>query len=191
MAAAAEVMATRGLAHTTTKEIARAAGYSEATLYKHFRDKEELFFCVMRERLPSGFIETLADLPARAGHGSVRATLEDIARKAVPFYEQSIPMMASVFSEPVLLARHRDGLRAAGLGPHLANTALAGYLRAEQRLGRISRSVRPEAGAALLLGACFQHAFLAQFVGEHAVEQSVERFARDLVRSLLSGAAPG
>ncbi|HEX4258089.1 MAG TPA: helix-turn-helix domain-containing protein, partial [Streptosporangiaceae bacterium] len=37
--AATHVMRTRGFARTTTKEIARAAGYSEATLYKHFQDK--------------------------------------------------------------------------------------------------------------------------------------------------------
>src|ERR1700723_2853279 len=51
--AAAHVMRTRGFARTTTKEIARAAGYSEATLYKHFLDKTDLFLAVLKERLPS------------------------------------------------------------------------------------------------------------------------------------------
>ena len=51
--AAAHVMRTRGFARTTTKEIARAAGYSEATLYKHFQDKTDLFLAVLKERLPS------------------------------------------------------------------------------------------------------------------------------------------
>lgn len=187
--AAATVMATKGLAHTTTKEIARAAGYSEATLYKHFQDKAELFFCVMRERLPTGFIETLATLPRLAGHGSVRAHLEDVAQRAVPFYAQGTPMMAATFSEPGLLARHKKALRDAGLGPHLAIVALAGYLRAEQRLGRVAKGVRPEAAAAALLGACFQRAFHEQFVGEHVVKDSTGRFAKDVVRTLLHGIA--
>ena len=51
--AAAHVMRTLGFARTTTKEIARAAGYSEATLYKHFQDKTDLFLAVLKERLPS------------------------------------------------------------------------------------------------------------------------------------------
>ena len=52
-AVALHVMPTRGLARTTTKEIARAAGYSEATLYKLFDDKFDLFLCVLAERLPT------------------------------------------------------------------------------------------------------------------------------------------
>ncbi|GAA4986133.1 TetR/AcrR family transcriptional regulator [Actinopolymorpha pittospori] len=188
--AAAEVIATRGLAHTTTKEIARAAGYSEATLYKHFRGKDELVFRVMRERLPTGFIETLAELPTRAGKGSVRTQLEDVVRQAVTFFVQSIPMMSALFAEPALLTRHKEALQASGLGPHHANRAVAGYLRAEQRSGRVASGVRPDAAAAMLLGACFQRAFLEHFVGEYAVETSVEKFARDLVRSLMEGARP-
>ncbi|MFJ2441092.1 MULTISPECIES: TetR family transcriptional regulator [unclassified Streptomyces] len=39
--AAASLMTTVGLTRTTTKEIARAVGCSEAALYKHFRDKKE------------------------------------------------------------------------------------------------------------------------------------------------------
>ena len=33
----------KGLVRATTKEIARAAGLSEGTLYNHFANKEELF----------------------------------------------------------------------------------------------------------------------------------------------------
>jgi AcrR family transcriptional regulator len=51
--AAERVMRERGLARTTTKEIARAAGYSEGTLYKHFESKEDLFLAVLAERFPA------------------------------------------------------------------------------------------------------------------------------------------
>lgn len=50
--AAHELMLTVGLARATTKEIARAAGCSEAALYKYFDTKEELFVRVLAERLP-------------------------------------------------------------------------------------------------------------------------------------------
>jgi AcrR family transcriptional regulator len=188
--AAAGVMTSKGLANTTTKEIARAAGYSEATLYKHFQDKEEIFFTVMRERLPAGFIQTLTVLPERAGQATVRENLRAVALQAVPFYLESTPMMAAVFAEPTLLTRHQDALRNAGEGPHRANAALTAYLHAEQQLGRISSLRRPEALAAMLLGACFQRAFLMTFVGEHVAEQSVEDFAAGIVDSLLFGDRP-
>jgi AcrR family transcriptional regulator len=190
--AAAEVMATRGLAHTTTREIARAAGYSEATLYKHFTDKEELFVAVMRDRLPTGFIDTLGELQQRVGTGTVAAHLEEVVRQAVPFYVEIVPMMAATFAEPTLLERHKEILRASGLGPHLAVTGLAAYLRAEQRRGRIAASARPDSVAALLLGACFQRAFFVRFVGEHVAKESLAKFAKTTVGQLLPAlTAPG
>jgi AcrR family transcriptional regulator len=190
VAAAERVMRTLGLARATTKEIARAAGYSEATLYKHFRDKDELFLSVLRERLPP-FVATVEGLPDRAGQGTVQATLTELARGAITFYAHSIPMAGSLFAEPTLLASHREGLRRSGGGPQWGNVLLAAYLRGEQRLGRISPELSPEAGAALLLGACHQRAFLRAFLGEDVIEPSDEQFVDDLVTALLGGLDPG
>lgn len=183
--AATAVMTERGLANATTKEIARAAGFSEATLYKHFQDKEELFLTVMRERLPAEFIGYLAGLADRAGTGTVRARLREVAARAIPFYRDLAPMLGAVFAQPDLLSRHQQVLRAAELGPHLALTALADYLRAERRLGRLTGKAQPDMLAALLLGACFQHAFLIEFEGEHLADRPADEFARALVDSLL------
>src|SRR5689334_4701322 len=102
-------MRTRGLARATTKEIARAAGYSEATLYKHFRDKAELFIDVLRERLPS-LLPLLQEMTARAGEGTLRANLVELARSAVLFYQESMVMNVSIFAEPRLLAAHRTAI---------------------------------------------------------------------------------
>jgi AcrR family transcriptional regulator len=183
--AASAVMTERGLTGATTKEIARAAGFSEATLYKHFTDKEDLFLTVMRERLPAGFIGYLAALAGRAGAGPVRVRLREVAARAVPFYRELTPMLGAVFAQPDLLARHQEVLRAAGVGPHLALSALADYLRAEQRLGGLTTKAQPDVLAALLLGACFQRAFLIEFEGEHLADRPDDEFALALVASLL------
>ena len=50
--AAHELMLTVGLARATTKEIAKAAGCSEAALYKYFASKEELFIRVLGNGCP-------------------------------------------------------------------------------------------------------------------------------------------
>jgi AcrR family transcriptional regulator len=162
--AAAHVLRSRGLAKTTTKEIAKAAGYSEATLYKHFTDKEDLFLQVMRHRLPP-LTNRLFELPELAGTGTVAGHLEQLCRHAIAFYGQSMPMAASLLSEPTLLARHRERLAVEGAGPHVPVEQLAKYLDAERRLGRLNADVDPDAAASLLLGACFQQAFLATFRG--------------------------
>ena len=181
--AAAAVLARLGMARATTKEIARTAGLSEATLYKHFRDKDDLLMIVLRERLPP-FLTLLGDLPSRAGHGSMTETLEEVARTASAFYDDAMPMMAGLFAEQDLLSRHRDAQRTTGRGPHLGNRALARYVRGEQHAGRIAPGASPDAIAALLLGACFQRAFYRHLIGEHAIQVNPERFARDLVRTL-------
>jgi AcrR family transcriptional regulator len=182
--AAAQVMETLGLARATTKQIARAAGYSEATLYKHFSDKTELLLAVLGERLPA-LVGLLKRLPDEAGQGVVAERLEEVAGQAVRFYERAFPILSSLFADPTLLARYREGLAAVGAGPHRANEALAAYLRAERELGRVDASVDPEAGAAMLLGACFQRAFLAAFDGEPIPAAERARLAARLVGSLL------
>lgn len=187
--AAERVMRERGLARSTTKEIAREAGFSEGTLYKHFESKEDLFLMVLAERLPS-FVALSKDLPGRAGRGTVGETLGEVAKTALAFFAQGMPIIASIFSEPALLVRHTQEIRRKGGGPHRANEAVAAYLRAEQELGRVRGDADPEAAAAMLLGACFQRAFLRQFLAENVDPAGEERFAEDVVRTLMPSLSP-
>ena len=188
--AAGRVMRSKGLAHATTKEIAREAGYSEGAIYKHFESKEELFIRVLAERLPP-FVDVLGELPRRAGREAVEGVLEEVAGAALAFYGESFPMSVSVFSEPGLLARHREEMKRRGAGPQKANEALAAYLEAERDLGRVRGDADPEAAAAMLLGACFQRAFLASFSGEGAIPAREEGFVAGVARTLARSLSPG
>lgn len=187
--AAADVMTRLGLARTTTKEIARAAGCSEALLYKHFRDKEEIFLGVLKERLPN-LTATLADLPGRAGTGSVRDRLVEVVELGVRFYQAGLAIGSSMLGDPVLVQRQREWLLPRGLGPHKANELLAGYLRAEQAAGRVAAGADPDAAAALLLGACYQRAFLVRLMGEEPPRPPAAEFADSVVNAVLRGLAP-
>ncbi len=187
--AAAHVMRTHGLARATTKEIAKAAGLSEAALYKHFHDKTGIFLAVLAERTPSRLGPLLASLASRVGQGAVQETLEEVARAALDFYRQNFPMAASLFSEPRLLAAHREALQQRNAGPQHISNAVAAYLGAEQNLGRVNRESDPHAAAALLLGACLQHAFLSHFIEpDHA--DDADQFAITLTTTLIRGLIP-
>ena len=188
--AAERVMRDKGLAHATTKEIAREAGYSEGAIYKHFESKEELFIRVLTERLPP-FADVLADLPRRAGQEAVGDVLEEVAGAALAFYGKSFPMSVSVFSEPGLLARHREEMYKRGAGPHKANEALVAYLEAERDLGRVREDADPEAAAAMLLGACFQRVFLGSFSGDGAIPEAEEGFVAGVARTVARSLSPG
>ncbi|QIS12186.1 TetR/AcrR family transcriptional regulator [Nocardia arthritidis] len=181
--AAADIMRERGVAHATTKEIARAAGYSEAALYKHFGDKEELILEVLRERMPD-----LSALTPRAGTSTVEANLAAIARAATAFYQRALPLFGGLLAEHARMAAHRDAMRKHGGGPGHAIARIAEYLRAEQELGRIAADADVETVAALLDGGCFHQAFLRYYsAGPDAgpIPASVaKRMAHSLFRAL-------
>ncbi|MEY9486880.1 AcrR family transcriptional regulator [Streptomyces calvus] len=185
--AAHRLMLTVGLARATTKEIAKAAGCSEAALYKHFSGKEELFIRVLLERLPR-LNPLLSGLAAEPGRGTLEDNLTEIARQAALFYEQSFPIAASLYAETQLKRRHDDAMRHMESGPHLPIESLAAYLRAERDLGRLSPDADTYAAASLLLGACAQRAFAYDM--SDAGRPPVDAFAAGLARTLLAGIAP-
>jgi AcrR family transcriptional regulator len=188
--AAEQVLRTKGYARATTKEIARAAGVSEGTLYNHFESKEDLWLNLLGQQLP-GFFALIRSLPERAGTGNVRDNLGDVAGSALTFYIHVVPMGAAVLAEPELLARLREAVVSRQAGPHKANEFLASYFRAEQDLGRLRADANPEAAAYLLLGACFQKAHWLQFLGETVSQEEVARFARQIVDTLMRGLGLG
>ncbi|MFE5241384.1 MULTISPECIES: TetR/AcrR family transcriptional regulator [unclassified Streptomyces] len=179
--AAHELMLGIGLARVTTKEIAKAAGCSEAALYKYFRSKEELFVTVLGERMPR-LGPLLGDL--KAGEGDLEENLREIARQAALFYEQTFPVLASLYAEPRLKRRHDEAMREMGTGPHKPIEGLDAYLRAEQQAGRVGAGADTYAAASLLLGACSQRAFAYEMGGS---PRSLDDFAASLARTLLGG----
>lgn len=183
LAAARAVILAKGLVRATTREIARAASVSEGTLYNHFASKEEMFLSALGQ-VPSGFVSLIIGLPRRAGTETVRAILTEASRAGLAFYGEAIPMCASIFADPELLARHRDLLASRGAGPQRANEMLAAYLRAEQELGRVRATADAEAVAYLLLGALYQRAYWQKFLGEESVPEADEQFVDRLIASL-------
>ncbi|MCQ9134063.1 TetR/AcrR family transcriptional regulator [Streptomyces hilarionis] len=183
--AAHELMLTLGLARVTTKEIAKAAGCSEAALYKYFASKEELFIRVLAERLPrlTPLLGSLVDEP---GRGTLEGNLTDIARQAALFYEESFPIAASLYAETQLKRRHDEALRKLGVGPHVPIEQLAAYLRAEQTVGRVRADADVFAAASLLLGACAQRAYAYDAADERP---EADVFAARLARTLLAAVA--
>ncbi|WP_033308991.1 TetR/AcrR family transcriptional regulator [Streptomyces iakyrus] len=184
--AAHQLMRTVGLARATTKEIARAAGCSEAALYKHFTSKEDLFIRVLSERLPQ-LGPLLRGLAAEPGQGTLEANLREIAHQAALFYEQSFPIAASLYAETQLKRRHDEMMRELGTGPHVPIACLDDYLRAERAAGRVRADVDTFAAASLLMGACAQRAFA--YDAAQGGRPPVESFAAGLARTLLAGIA--
>ncbi|HLZ22317.1 MAG TPA: helix-turn-helix domain-containing protein [Ktedonobacterales bacterium] len=190
MDATERIIREQGIMAVTTKDIAREAGYAEATLYRHFADKAELLLAVMNERLSGHFLRLIGELPARAGAGTVMATLEEVAASAVEFFAHVMPLNVALASDPVLAAAHNARLRSLGTGPEAALRSVAAYLDAEQRQGRVRADANPAAVATLLLGVCFNYTQVRHVSGEASTILPKDQFASEIARTLIDGLAP-
>jgi AcrR family transcriptional regulator len=80
----------RGFRGTTTKEIAHAAGISEAMVFRHFATKEELYAAILDHKACSSegkfdFCEIMADAISRKDD---RAIFEGLAFSALQYHEE-------------------------------------------------------------------------------------------------------
>jgi len=188
ISATEQLLCSRGLACVTTRDIARDAKVAEGALYHHFGDKAELILQVVLHGVGE-FREVLDSLPLQVGQDSVQKNLERVVESAFRFHHRIAPLVCSLFADRELLARVRDTLNERCIGPGRTASILAGYLRAEQRLGRVSARAAIESAAELLLAASFNKAVHDHFYGVTG-EARVRRHLRDAVRAMLTGLEP-
>lgn len=188
LGAAEDVVRARGAANATTREIARAAGCAEGSIYVHFRDKSELLVALVVERRPE--FARLLELPSLAGRRTPRANLEAFVVDAVALLEELLPLLSGLMADPELLARYAEQLRERRAGPYEVLEALRAYLRAEQRAGRLDAGLDPAFTAALLISAVRGFVLSTRLLRDVG-PLSTRRFARGLVEAVLGRDARG
>ena len=175
-----------GLSGATTREIARAAGCAEGSIYVHFEDKIDLVIAVVVEREPT-FAELL-ELPARAGEATVEANLVPWVEELVGLIRDNQPIFFALMSDRNVFDRFKARVRERQTGLVAVFKAAADYVRAEQELGRVDAQARPEVVATILIGAARDHTFTRALAG--IATPSADGFAEELVRTVVHGLAP-
>lgn len=88
LAVAVRLFSERGFRGTTTKEIAQAAGVSEAMVFRHFATKEELYAAILDHKACSGTNFEPAEMAAEAiRRKDDRAVFESLALGALQHHE--------------------------------------------------------------------------------------------------------
>jgi AcrR family transcriptional regulator len=176
----------RGLAGATTREIAKAAGCAEGSIYVHFEDKIDLIVAVVVEREP--FFAALLELPEKAGEASLEESLVPWVEELLKLLQDNQPIFLALMGDRAIFERFKARLLERQTGLPAVLQAASDYVRAEQALGRIEGRVRPEVVASILVGACRDQVFARVF----AVQDSPppEGFAQALVRTVVLGLAP-
>lgn len=155
IAATRTVVRDVGYAHASTRAIAQAAGVAEGTIYRHFPEKAALFLAAVLDANAS-VVAWLAGLPERAGSATVEANLVEVLDRLATLRDDILPLELAIATDPELAAQHRRVLATAdGSLPAGPPAAIAAYLAAEQRLGRIRADVDPVTAAVVLLAALF------------------------------------
>jgi AcrR family transcriptional regulator len=182
--AAQQVFLQRGFARATTREIARAAGVAEGTIYRHFADKQALFQAVLAERLTET-ATGLARFQGLAGQGTLRDNLAHLFEFVGALQQQLSALMSSMWADPELARGVRDRVAEgspAGFVPPSPVRLVAEYLRREQALGRVRADVDAEEAAALVvslpLAAGMERALSAQQLPDAPEFPAVEAFPR-------------
>ncbi|MCJ7712615.1 MAG: TetR/AcrR family transcriptional regulator, partial [Chloroflexi bacterium] len=154
--AAERLLAERQVSAITTRDIARAAGLSDGVLYNYFSDKNELLVAALSRRFDSQLTEFEAGLPT-PGEGDIEENLVAYAQAWFTLARATMPTVAGLMSEPDLMHRFLAEIHDEGRGMRRAFKRIAGYLKAEQGLGRlggfdVSAAVTALVGSMVALG---------------------------------------
>ncbi len=187
LTAALEILSGDGLDQLTTREVARRAHTSEASVFYHFGDKVGL----LQEAVMAGLGPLKAVDPAALG-GAVDQTPADtlavITAALERFFNHAMPVIATIQADASLRKAFAERLVQGDLGPHRGVRLLADYLQTMVARGAVRADVDCEAVAMLLVGSCFLAAWQRAMSGDSGDAKLPER--RRVVDALAGLLAP-
>jgi AcrR family transcriptional regulator len=185
IAAATRLIAERGTAGLTVRDIARAADVAVGVLYNHFEDKEELLALALHEHVRA--VERRIGKPA--ADGTLAENLHAFVTHALAAHAAFLPAFAGLVGRPEVFARFEalPNPMADGRGLH---AALADYLRTEQERGRVAADTDPDAVATLIIGACHELVLPRLYRGAPMPVEVPPGYVEALVATVLNGITP-
>jgi AcrR family transcriptional regulator len=180
--ATAELFDEQGLAKLTTKEVAKRAGVSDASVYYHFKDKAGLLQAVIEDGLASFKEEDFAKAAAAL---SVEDMLRGYGEALETYFDSIHPIVTAMQADHELRDRFRTYMTANDMGPHRGIRFLSGLLEQQQKAGRVRADADTPAVALLLQGAAFQRSAQRRIMGRSSGLPSMERTARELAALLV------
>ena len=165
----------------TTARIAREAGISEGSIFKHFKTKSALFLAAMQ--VESKIQAWEEQLMQSVGAGDIRKTLETAGWQLLQRLQTMIPCIVMIRSSGVTIAG----------GGHFPKQPppeikiLAAYFRAENKLGRLVVP-NPEVLAHAFIGALSHYAFCDTISGYRPAAPLT--YIRVMINTLMRAVLP-
>jgi AcrR family transcriptional regulator len=177
-AAVEQLIATAGPSRLTSRAVTHEAGVATGLLYTHFANFDDFLvaYAIDRAFHISGEV---AGLPKRAGSGTVAGNVERAVRALPLDTLQAVIRLTAL--RPDLAAKVEAVLGGGTAGPQAVEQAIAGYLAAEQRLGRVAAGADPEVLALAVVGV-LHHILLTGGTGP-AADTRIRRVMSALIDS--------
>ncbi len=178
----------RGFRGTTTKEIARGAGVSEAMVFRHFATKDELYHAILDHKACAGGIDPCALLGDAIARKDDRAVFEELARAMMQHHEQDTEFLRLL--SHAALEEHQLVELFFDRNVRQMYELLGGYIRERQRDGAL-RPVEPAIIVRALLGMIIHHSLNNTLWDRRRslLDITNERAAREFTELLLHGVA--
>jgi AcrR family transcriptional regulator len=180
LASATNLFAAKGFKGTSTREISRNAHVSEVTIFRIFKNKQQLYVEVLERSMPAVLIERL-DLALREARddkeafNSVAAALVNLlgveSLRLLLFATLEHPDLVIRFLRPRFLSIYDT------LGGHISSRISDGAFR----------SVEPLLSASALIGMIVSHRVLSEFAGGQNLSSTKIDVARVLTDIWLNG----
>ncbi|MDD5543321.1 MAG: TetR/AcrR family transcriptional regulator [Acidobacteriia bacterium] len=158
---ATKLFARRGYEGTTTRQIARQAGINEALIFRHFGDKDGLYWAIIEQKCQMGArrAKLMQTLDSRSDDRTILATLaETVLRRN---FEDSSLARLLLFSA---LENHRLSRRFFRVYVAQNYDSIAAYIRRRVRQGKF-RGVDAQLAARGFLGMVVYHFWIQEIFG--------------------------
>lgn len=187
---AIDLFSRNGFSGTTTKEIARAAGVSEAMVFRHFSTKDELYGAILDSKVCQDGMDFLWDesnlLRKAMDEGDDDAVFYHIALHALEKHHADIGFMRLLFY--AALEQHELADRFFSEFVTRVYEIIGAYIKRRQEEGRM-REIDPRVAVRALLGMLIHHS-LNNILWDRErklVNLSNEEAARHFSQILLRG----
>ncbi|MCC6139576.1 MAG: TetR/AcrR family transcriptional regulator [Nitrospira sp.] len=186
--AATRLFAKKGFNGTTTKEIAKAAGISEALVFKHFPTKRALYAAILAEKVTIN--ELLGAIEASAQKQDDRRVFTLIAGYRIRPGADPTLLRLLLFSA---LEGHELSDMFFGKHHKVFYDYLAAYIQARIEDGAF-RQVDPLLAARAFIGMVVHHRLLHEIFGvrmDRSYDETVSTYVDIFLQGLVATAAPG
>lgn len=186
---ALEIFAQKGFEGTTTKEVAAAAGVTEAIIFRHFPTKQALYTAVLDQHVESAAVrDWLSEIKSWMEQNNDAEVLRSIAKVILKSYRtdaryERVLLFAALEGHELGLAHNRQ------LATPIYEL-LCDYFARRQKEGAVA-GLQPGAIIWAVAGMTKNHAMMTQMFGYSTDGVSDEEVVENFVHIMINGIRPG